>query len=103
MIEIARVCRVGDFVREGSDVSKRQKQSDEHGGRDAAGADHTDKRASSEGEGGDAGLEDYVQAHLGRHLRMMYSNLVNEPVPKKFERLLEELKAQEKDRPGGKD
>jgi len=38
-----------------------------------------------------AGLEADLQAHIGRQLRAVYDEVVNEPVPDKFVRLLEEL------------
>jgi hypothetical protein len=36
-----------------------------------------------------------VQAHIGQQLRAAYREILNEPVPDRFVRLLEELAAQE--------
>jgi hypothetical protein len=36
-------------------------------------------------------LESDLQAHIGRQLRAVYDEVVSEPVPEKFLRLLEEL------------
>jgi hypothetical protein len=36
-------------------------------------------------------MEPDLQAHIGRQLRAVYDEVVNEPVPDKFVRLLEEL------------
>jgi hypothetical protein len=39
----------------------------------------------------EATLETDLQAHIGRQLRAVYDEVVNEPVPDRFLRLLEEL------------
>ena len=41
--------------------------------------------------GAGATLETDVQAHIGRQLRAVYDEVVNEPVPDRFVKLLEEL------------
>lgn len=47
--------------------------------------------AGSPAHGSGAKLEADLQAHIGRQLRAVYDEVVNEPVPDKFRRLLEEL------------
>ena len=42
-------------------------------------------------------LDPKVQAHIGGLLRSMYQALVDEPVPEKFLKVLEELDRSEKD------
>ena len=42
-------------------------------------------------------LDPKVQAHLGSLLRSMYQGLVDEPVPERFLKVLEELDRSEKD------
>ncbi len=37
------------------------------------------------------GLESDLQAHIGRQLRAVYDEVVNEPVPDRFLKLLQEL------------
>jgi hypothetical protein len=39
-----------------------------------------------------------LQAHIGRHLRALYDDIVNQPVPERFVRLLEELEHKQGDR-----
>lgn len=43
--------------------------------------------------GGDSGprLSRTLQGHLGRQLRAVYSELIDEPMPDKFAKLLDEL------------
>jgi len=41
------------------------------------------------------GLDREVQAHIGQQLRAAYREILNQPVPDRFVRLLEELAAQE--------
>jgi hypothetical protein len=36
-----------------------------------------------------------IRAHLGRKLKSAYQSLVDEPVPERFTRLLEELRSKE--------
>ena len=36
-------------------------------------------------------LESDLQAHIGRHLRSVYDDVVREPIPEHFLRLLEDL------------
>lgn len=43
----------------------------------------------------DAGLSVELQGQLGRHLRSAYRELVDQPVPEKFLKLLEQLKQTE--------
>jgi hypothetical protein len=44
-------------------------------------------------------LEPELQAHIGRQLRAVYDEVVNEPVPDRFVRLLEELEREQAERP----
>lgn len=44
------------------------------------------------------GLESNVQKHIGRCLQDAYSELVNEPVPDQFVKLLDDLAAKDKNR-----
>jgi Anti-sigma factor NepR len=41
-------------------------------------------------------LSPNLQGHLGRQLRAVYSELIQEPMPDKFSKLLEELAASQK-------
>ena len=43
-------------------------------------------------------LEADLQAHIGRQLRAVYEEVVNEPVPERFLRLLEELERKKAER-----
>ncbi len=43
-------------------------------------------------------LSQNLQGHLGRQLRAVYSELIHEPMPDKFSRLLEELAASQKEK-----
>lgn len=45
---------------------------------------------------GGSKLSSEVRNRLGRHLRVVYAKLVEEPVPERFFKLLEELEATEK-------
>ena len=45
-----------------------------------------------------ARLEADLQAHIGRQLRAVYDEVVNEPVPDKFVQLLEELERKQRSR-----
>jgi Anti-sigma factor NepR len=47
--------------------------------------------ADSTTAGPPTGLEVELQAYIGRQLRAVYDEIVNEPVPDKFVQLLEEL------------
>jgi hypothetical protein len=38
-----------------------------------------------------AGVDSTIQAHIGRHLRALYDDIVEQPVPERFRKLLEEL------------
>jgi hypothetical protein len=38
-----------------------------------------------------AGLDPRIQTEIGKHLRAVYDDVINEPVPDKFMKLLEEL------------
>jgi hypothetical protein len=51
----------------------------------------TSPYAESITTGPPAGLEVELQAYIGRQLRAVYDEIVNEPVPDKFVQLLEEL------------
>jgi hypothetical protein len=44
-----------------------------------------------------AKLEADLQAHIGRQLRAVYNEVVNEPVPDRFIKLLEELERNKAD------
>jgi hypothetical protein len=44
-----------------------------------------------------ARLEADLQAHIGRQLRAVYNEVVNEPVPDRFIKLLEELERKKAD------
>lgn len=44
----------------------------------------------------DAVIDQRIQNHLGRKLKEAYDDLVQQPVPDKFHKLLEELERQEK-------
>jgi hypothetical protein len=48
------------------------------------------KEAKAEGR-----VDANVRAHLGRKLKSAYQTLIEEPVPDKFVKLLEELRAKE--------
>ena len=43
-------------------------------------------------------LEQDLQRHIGRHLRAIYDDVVNEAVPDRFRQLLEELERKEASR-----
>jgi Anti-sigma factor NepR len=42
-------------------------------------------------------MEADLQAHIGRQLRAVYDEVVNEPVPDRFVKLLEELERKQSD------
>ena len=46
----------------------------------------------------ETGLEQDLQRHIGRHLRAIYDDVVNEAVPDRFRQLLEELERKEASR-----
>jgi hypothetical protein len=46
----------------------------------------------------DAMLEADLQAHIGRQLRAVYDEVVNEEVPDRFRKLLEELERKQAER-----
>ena len=48
-------------------------------------------------QGSEVKLDTDLQAHIGRQLRAVYDEVVNEPVPDKFIRLLEELERKQSD------
>lgn len=52
---------------------------------------------NDEGEGGKPGarIDAKVRAHLGRKLKSAYQALVEEPVPDRFAKLLDELRRKE--------
>jgi hypothetical protein len=50
------------------------------------------------GSGAGATLEGDLQAHIGRQLRAVYEEVVNEAVPDRFRQLLEELERKKADR-----
>ncbi len=63
--------------------------------------DYTDRDSKS--AAGDApNLSPALQGHLGRQLRAVYSELVHEPMPDKFAKLLEELSASQTKKPAQK-
>ena len=47
----------------------------------------------------DIGLEPELQAHIGRQLRAMYNEVVNEPVPDRLLQLLQDLDRKQAGRP----
>lgn len=53
--------------------------------------------SENEGEGAKQGarVDAKVRAHLGRKLKSAYQTLVDEPVPDRFVKLLEELRRRE--------
>ena len=66
---------------------------------DQGGADRT-MQTESGNSGHEAAVEPLIdqriQSHLGRKLKEAYDDLVRQPVPDKFHKLLEELERQEK-------
>jgi hypothetical protein len=54
--------------------------------------------SGSGGPGSGATLEGDLQAHIGRQLRAVYEEVVNEAVPDRFLKLLEELERKKADR-----
>jgi hypothetical protein len=61
-------------------------------------SDHKQPAARPEGDaaaasaGGKPGtLAENVQAHLGRHLKAVYAEIANQPVPDRFAQLLDDL------------
>jgi hypothetical protein len=51
-------------------------------------------RTDNQGIGADrrgAQIEPRIQTEIGKHLRAIYDDVINEPVPSKFMELLEEL------------
>ncbi len=46
----------------------------------------------------DGALEPELQAHIGRQLRAMYNEVVNEPVPDRLLKLLQELEKKQADK-----
>ena len=84
----------------GMSEKKQSKQSDESDRRppDAARADAVGAQMSNTVEEREElatehppALSPALQGHLGRQLRTLYGELVNEPIPDKFTKLLEEL------------
>lgn len=41
-------------------------------------------------------LDEPVQAHIGRQLKKYYSSILTEPMPTRFEQLLDELESKER-------
>lgn len=50
----------------------------------------TDTQAMGSGQGG-AQIDPRIQTEIGKHLRAIYDDVINEPVPSKFMELLEKL------------
>jgi hypothetical protein len=50
----------------------------------------TDTQGTPSGRGG-AHMDPRIQNEIGKHLRAIYDNVINEPVPSKFMELLEKL------------
>jgi hypothetical protein len=44
---------------------------------------------------GSAGMDAELQAHIGRHLKAAYEDILNQPVPDRFNQLLEALDRRE--------
>lgn len=66
---------------------------------DQGGADRAmqaDKVREAKDTAGEPPVDQAVRNHLGRKLKQSYDELVRQPVPDKFRRLLEELERQEK-------
>jgi hypothetical protein len=67
------------------------------GGGDSGGATRskgTRMRTEAPGIGPDHGgaqVDSRIQTEIGKHLRAMYDDVINEPVPSKFMELLEKL------------
>ena len=52
----------------------------------------TSMRADSAGKTGERGqIDPRIQNEIGKHLRAVYDDVINEPVPSKFMDLLEQL------------
>jgi hypothetical protein len=51
---------------------------------------HVETRGGSAGRPS-AAIDPRIQNEIGKHLRAVYDGVINEPVPDKFMRLLEEL------------
>ena len=47
--------------------------------------------AAGDGMRGGAQIEPRIQTEIGKHLRAIYDDVINEPVPSKFMELLEKL------------
>ncbi len=56
---------------------------------------HSMKDEKREGAKPEARVDANVRAHLGRKLKTAYQTLVEEPVPDRFVKLLEELRSKE--------
>ena len=65
------------------------------GGQGVSGAadarDQNMRTEASEGAGSRAQIEPRIQTEIGKHLRAIYDDVINEPVPSKFMELLEQL------------
>ena len=62
-----------------------------------------DKPTKAKGPGnqtaeGEISLGHDIQRHIGRKLKAMYSDLIDQPVPERFQELLAELERKEKSR-----
>lgn len=63
---------------------------------DADRAMHTDSGNSAHETAVEPAIDRRIQNHLGRKLKEVYDELVRQPVPDKFHKLLEELERKEK-------
>lgn len=61
------------------------------GSSSAGSADHVDRESEPE-----VRLDEAAQALIGQHLKAVYSEIVQQPVPDEFLKLLEELERKEK-------
>lgn len=56
----------------------------------------TDRENSAQYAVVEPAVDQHIQHHLGRKLKEAYDDLVRQPVPDKFHRLLDELERKEK-------
>jgi Anti-sigma factor NepR len=75
-------------------------------GREGQFVDPRDKRSTADSDGGDghsgmdrvAKLDDSAQVLIGQHLKTVYGEIVEQPIPDQFLKLLEELERKEQER-----
>lgn len=80
-------------------MQERPGKPPEHTGKDQSVQDH------SQGRGGSPEIDSELQAHIGRHLKASYDDILGQDVPDRFLDLLKQLESKE-DKPeaegGGK-